>query len=334
MKCLLLITLTLISVKISENCPDRWAKVDAYLHLTTKSPREYITDKNLNELDEYAIIEVTKANISTLCDGVVKNLPYLKTLTLVGANISKIQPDAFQNLPALVSLSLAVNHLTSIERYQFKNLGNLTNLYLSKNQIENVEEDAFIDLVHLRKVFLDRNKIHEIDSKWFLRNQKLVLVDLSFNVISKVQKEAFTLLGNSVVEIRLRNNEIEEIEPNAVIKKGEDTEKPFLTLHLDRNNITEISEDFLKSMDKLRSKLYFNSNLLTCFDPKTLRVLKTIGVVLHVEKNPINCECMIAATNFVEDHELNSVFYFSSTECTPPGFKPKNYCPPLLSWYC
>ncbi|EFA10067.1 Connectin-like Protein [Tribolium castaneum] len=322
MLCALLIVL--LTVKIGEACPDRWAKVDAWLHFNTEDKGEHITGKSINELDEYEMIEVTKANISTLCDGAIKNLPELRFLSLVEANISKIQPDAFQNLPLLTHLSLAVNRLTSIERYQFKNLDKLNTLYLSKNRIENVEEDAFTDLIHLRKVFLDRNKLHEIDSKWFLSNPKLGLIDLSFNDISKVQAGAFALPRNSIVEIRLQNNQVEEIEPDAVTSEGKDDGKPHLTLRLERNKLAKISEKFVQSMDKLRSSLYFDSNQLKCFDPKTLRVLKNVTVELHVDKNPIDCDCLIAATNFVEDHVLSATFYFSSTECKLPVAKPKH----------
>ena len=309
-------------------CPDRWAlqKIDVWTHREIGTRGQHARSVSLYVLDTHEMIEVTKANVSVLCDGMIKNFRNLKYLTLVEANISRIESGAFQKLPALTHLSLAVNHLSSIERDHFRDLEALRVLYLSKNVIENVDEDAFLDLVGLRKVYLDRNRIHEIDSRWFLSNTQISLIDLSFNNVSKVQKGAFTLPRNSMVEIRLQHNEIEEVEAQAVISSAAEEEEPYLTLRLDYNKLTDITQSFVESMDAFHSSLYFDSNFIKCFAPEMLRSLKNVTVELQADSNPLSCDCVEAATSYMKDHELRAEFHFSSTEdCELPGLKPDNW---------
>lgn len=306
-------------------CPDPWAlsKVDVWAHRNVKVSGEHFTNISLNNVDNYQMIEVIKANASVLCEGMVKNFPKLFYLTLIEANISKISPGTFQQLPNLLHLSLAVNHLSSIERYQFQNLNSLGVLYLSSNQIENIEENAFDDLIHLKKIFLDRNKIMEINSNWFLKLQEITVIGLSFNKISRVQTKAFILPKNSKVEIRLQHNEIEQIDPSAVIGLGNDNEIPSLTLKLDHNNITDITMEFLTSMDKLQSNLFFNYNAIPCLQLETIRSLKDVSVSLSLLNNPLQCDCLNTISNFQKDHVLRAnILYSSNQECTLYGVQP------------
>jgi hypothetical protein len=312
LKCLLVI----VFVVGVENCPNRWAlhDVDVWAHKLVSGRGLHHKSVNLYSLDNHEMLEVTRANVSVLCDGMIKYFHKLKYLSLIEANISKIQPGAFLQLPRLTHLSLAVNHLTSIERKQFENLANLTTLYLSKNQIENVDEDAFVDLIHLRRIYLDRNKLHEIDSQWFLQNHGLSSIDLSFNKISKLQGGAFNLPANSRINILLQGNEIEEVEPGAVVSAGKDEQEAYLILHLEHNRLTEVDSKFVNSMNTMRSNLIFDYNSINCFAPETLRLLKDVSVELHADRNPLSCDCLEAATNFVKDHALRATFTFSSTE--------------------
>lgn len=321
------VALVVIVIVGSYGCPDRWAlsSVDVWAHRNVKGSGEHFTNISLNNVDNYQMVEVIKANASVLCEGMVKNFPRLLYLTFIEANISQISPGTFQELPNLLHLSLAVNHLTSIERYQFQNLNTLAVLYLSSNEIENIDENAFDDLTQLKKIFLDRNKIMEINGNWFLKLKQISVISLAFNKITRVQTNAFTLPKNSRVEIRLQHNEIEQIDPSAVIGLGNYNEIPYLSLKLDHNNISDITVEFLNSMDKLQSNLLFNYNTISCLQTETIRSLKNVTISLSLLSNPLDCDCLNTISNFQKDHVLRAnIFYSSSLECKLDEVQPLN----------
>ncbi|RZB39979.1 LRR 8 domain containing protein [Asbolus verrucosus] len=318
LKCWLLTVAILLVLNHahSQTCPDRRAlqNVTAYWkNLNDENKGEYDDSINFYILENHTLIHIVKANVSVLCDGMVKNFFRLKYLALTDANISKILPEAFQQVPRLTSLSLAVNHLTSLKKDQFKNLQQLKFLYLSSNLIEDIEKDTFDELVNLEKIYLDKNKISEIESQWFLNNFQISLINMAFNKISKLQSAAFTLPKNSAVEIRLQHNDIEEIEERAVIPGGTDEEEPYLTLHLDHNDLKEIPSAFIKSMDNLHSSLYFNNNSITCISSETLNTLKNSAVYLHLVNNPLNCSCISNIKKFLKENQMRVPFYYNST---------------------
>lgn len=309
------------------NCPDRAAlnKVDVFVRWDVNVHRSRLISININDLDRYIIIDVTKANVSVLCDGMVRKFPRLEELTLVDVNLTQILPGAFQDLPKLKSLSLAANHLTTIKNNQFANLPHLKTLYLSSNKIDYIEEGAFDELKSLERVFLDRNRISEIQAKWFLNQPAISLIDISFNTITRVQAAAFTLPPRSVVEIRLVHNYIEVLDENAVTISQDiatDEEAPYLVLHLEKNNMRSVPYEFLESMDDLHTTVFLDSNYIECVSNEILELLKTSFVNLHIRSNPLSCDCLETLNKYNRFDSKTNFFYNTTLLCDFYNMKP------------
>lgn len=55
----------------------------------------------------------------------IKNFPYLETLSLINANLTRLEPGLFQNVPKLKHVYFSVNNLVHIPRGVFNTITSL-----------------------------------------------------------------------------------------------------------------------------------------------------------------------------------------------------------------
>lgn len=267
---------------------------------------------NFYLLENFAVIHVYQANVTELCESMVKNFLKLQILSLINVNLSKIQPNAFQNLVKLKELSLAVNHLTDIVQGVFTTLPALEILYLSSNEISYIQEDSFAGMLNLKRVHLDRNKIVSINGNLFRNCPKINVIDFRFNQIENIGINAFDDLRPDNTEpmtIRLNQNRISNIEANAF------TELNPVILHLENNHLDSVTELFhsVKEM----SKIYLDKNRFACIPDDVILNMRDTSKDLSILNNPLSCDCVdhIGELLAEELYGKGQLFYNSTFPC-------------------
>ncbi|KAK9878660.1 hypothetical protein WA026_023109 [Henosepilachna vigintioctopunctata] len=286
------------------------SSVDA-ITLNKDGKSEYHYGVNFNLMDGYRVIYVTKANVTELCEGIVKFFGKLEELNLIDNNISSVEKNAFQHVPKLKKLSLAVNNLSVLKSGHVNMVKTLEVLYLTSNRLEIIDDDAFDDMINLKRIYLNRNKLKTISSSWFKNCSKLEVIDFTNNEITTIPPRAFTNLAPSFqddfVQYKLSYNQITEISPDVL-----DGNKEFLILRLDFNRLKELPVVVFKNLAQVNS-LVLNSNQIACLDKEILDYLKVHTISFHLVNNPIECACLDKFDNFVNDNAMQASFYYNTT---------------------
>ncbi|XP_060528705.1 chondroadherin-like [Cylas formicarius] len=294
-------------------CVDKFAlsSVDSYVHKTRNSRAIKLESHNFNLLDDYIAVDVTRANVTQLCEGMIKNFPRLETLALINVNLSQIEPGAFENTPKLKGLSLSVNRLTRIENGIFNKIPTLRVIYLTRNAIETIEDGAFSEMPNLKVVHLDHNKIVELTGNIFFGSRKISFVDFSHNSIKEIDAKSFDDLrpGPAIkkLNILLKKNLITRVDKAAL----EGLSTP-VDLHLEVNQIY-LTSDIMHGVRE-GSEVYLNGNNIECIPDDVIDEVETKRKTLHIKGNPLNCECMKVLENrWNEDITNVGELYFEST---------------------
>ena len=207
-------------------------------------PELYINDDNINYLDNYDYLSISK-------------------LTIFVPNNINFSLDKLYKFINLEELHICNNNITTI--YGLNKLVNLQYLNLDNNQIKEIK--GLDNLVNLRKLKLSSNKITEIKGLDNLVN--LEELQLNYNQITEIKGldnlvnlNELCLHYNQITEIKkldhLINLQTLSICANKITKiKGLDNLVQLNRLYLHYNQITEI-----KGLTTLASLqiLYLNSN--------------------------------------------------------------------------
>ncbi|XP_023012311.1 uncharacterized protein [Leptinotarsa decemlineata] len=305
--------LTFFSNNVSSVCVDKNALnvVNATVHQSTSQRGFNVFDTNFYLLDTYVTIDILNANVTDLCEGMIKNFPSLKGLSLINVNLSKIQPNAFQKVPVLQTLSLAINNLTEIVKGSFDNLGSLEVLYLSGNRISYIESGVFHNMKNLRDIYLDRNEIVEVSGNLFSACPKIKTVNFGFNLIKKIVKTSFQDLrpdNEDPVIIYLNSNQINEVDASAF-----EMNNP-VHLHLENNLISTLTD--LLHVVKEDSKVYLNKNQFSCIPDEVIEETTTNKEVYLLD-NPLDCECVDRIDQILEGemYSTGNIVYNSTFPC-------------------
>lgn len=275
----------------------------------------FSVSENFYLLENFAVIHVFQANVTDLCEGMVKNFPKLEILSLINVNLSKIQPNSLQKLNRLRELSLAVNYLTEIVQGVFNNLAALETLYLSSNQISFIQENSFANMPNLKSIHLDRNKMATINGNLFGGCPKIGTVDFRFNQIESIGRYSFADIkpaSTNHIKILLNQNLISDID------RGSFEEINPVVLHLENNRLnglTTITELF-EGVKEL-SKIYLNKNQFSCVPDNIILNMRNTIKDLSVLDNPLSCECMDKIRELIgeELYGKGQLYYNSTFPC-------------------
>lgn len=277
--------------------------------LANKWSKRIHVSTNFYLLDNYSSIDVYQANVTDLCEGMIKNFPKLEALSLININLSRLQTNVFKNVPRLQKISLAVNHLKKIIRGSFDNLPSLEVLYLSSNEISYIEEKAFASMPHLKEVHLDRNHLTDVNGNLFIDSVSVAVVDFRFNNIKKITRTSFedlTTTSSRLLTILLNKNQIDNVEEEAF------EHLPPVNLHLEGNRMSQLSPLFHKIQDG--SKLYLNGNLLSCIPEDVLDNIRVSYKYLYVKDNPLDCTCVRNMKRTLQDdYSAQARFIYKSS---------------------
>ncbi|CAG9856906.1 unnamed protein product [Phyllotreta striolata] len=266
---------------------DALSNVTARVRATKKSSGFTHKDVNFYLLDRYGAIDVLKANVTELCEGMIKNFPKLQVLSLINVNMSRIQPNSFSGVPELRELAFSVNNLSVIENGSFNNIPSLEILYLSGNVIHTIEVEAFQNLKNLRKLHLDRNTLLTLEPAAFTGTPNLQFIDISFNILRTIEKGNFPLLQpsfNEPIELLLAYNVIEDADPKVF-----DFTNPLI-LNLRQNQFDAISNLYFGL--NAHSSINLDDNYLSCLPDDVLDDIRGSTKSISLKRNPLTCDCM------------------------------------------
>lgn len=162
-------------------------------------------------------------------------------------------------------LNLEKNCLQNVDFSTLSDQPLLEHLNLNSNKIKFLPGEGGIALYNLLKLRLYNNSLISIQANTFMYMPRLQLLDLSFNEISSIGREAFTfqnrLVNDHELFINLANNHIESI-PNNMISGVEN-----VTVSLQNNNLQALPEDRFMSIIKntnYQAKILLTGNPIIC----------------------------------------------------------------------
>ena len=228
----------------------------------------------VRQCPQLKMLDLANNKIKSVEDGSFAGMSSLYGLSLAGNQITKLTNQTFANVSqGLNMLNLARNNLEAIERATFQDLKELRALRLDSNNIgdlnglvshlsslnwlnvssNNLEwfDYAFIpnSLVWLDISF---NKIADLGNFYSLQNFGLQTLESSHNLIAKLDQASFL---ESLIHVRLDNNLVEEIAPNALAGLNN-----LQMVDLQSNKIQYLTmESIATSEENVNGKTYFRN---------------------------------------------------------------------------
>lgn len=274
-----------------------------YLNLTRNRLRE------LNSLQFYQtpsqqcganlkILDLSRNNIERLPTGVFSGLQRLQKLYLQGNGLHTIADKALDGLTSLSVLKLSDNKLVNLPPELFSDVRSVKEMYLQNNSINVLAPGLFSELTQLQVLNLSKNELTSdwINSNTFSGLGHLVVLDISFNKITKLEQAVFKDLHRLEI-IRLNDNAIETIPSNTfaslfnlhtlIISNNKLTSIERYTFNdlylltillLDNNRIANIHHEALRNCSRLQY-LLLNGNQLT----EVPRVLSNVPMLLTLD---------------------------------------------------
>lgn len=119
--------------------------------------------------------------------------------------IAKLPRSIFVRNSQLKTLNLARNQIKEIDSYLLKGVRFLRNFYMSGNQISEVAKNAFTSTTRMREIDLSNNSIVNVTSGTFNNLQWLDYVKLDHNQIEHVQTGAFQKMYRVLIDLSWNN---------------------------------------------------------------------------------------------------------------------------------
>lgn len=200
------------------------------------------------------------------------NLTVLETLELYDFVQLHINTDNnFHRFPKLRKFVLHNMKISYIERYSFLNkLTYLRILELRNNEdLRTIPVGALNHLPSLKNLVLTKNGITTVPYAAFKNLFHLVELDLSNNLISRLQSGCFKSIRQSLQVLKLQLNQLDEYK---LFPLTEGYWSQLKVLNLAYNKFRKIPENLFINMIYLKH-LYFNSNKITSILKNNFRAL-------------------------------------------------------------
>lgn len=213
---------------------------------------------------------ITKLNLARNRIAIDQDLMFMKDLSVLTElimdsnmihnyqnDVQVLPNDIFRDLRlhSLRKLSLSSCGITSIGPRAFVGLESIKEIDLTYNYLENVPS-ALLHLRNLQKLFLGGNDISTIATNSFHSLTSLEKIVLDYNELSSIENGAFAGLEESLKELELHGNYLQQI-PSAALKPL----RKLLFLKISKNDIRTIHNAFQGNYQL--DMLYLDSNPLT-----------------------------------------------------------------------
>ncbi|RZC37409.1 chaoptin [Asbolus verrucosus] len=208
--------------------------------------------QNLDNNDLLALVnlyqlDLSRNNIANIVPGTFLGLKQLRKMDISVNSLRTIEDDAFEGLDNLEHLSLKDNNILLIPASALGRLPKLTSLQLDYNRVAALSGDILRSIAErVTKLVLAKNVVREIPSASFQYFQQLKHLDLTRNLITSLNTDAFLGLENILKELYLSQNRITNlVGPALSLIKLE-------VLDLSDNHLTELSRNAFGMLPQLR----------------------------------------------------------------------------------
>ena len=193
------------------------------------------------------VLDVSNNFISALADGDLNWMPTIEKLDISHNSMNQISENSFEGVLNLREINLSYNQLSSLPSNLFNNSLGLEKVELQNNAIGIVNQSLFYGLTDLRFLNLSHNDIstHHISKETFSSMASLIVLDLSFNRLTKLPDDVFASL-TSLTTLHLQNNNIHKIDGNAFANQVQ-----LKGVDLSQNKLTSLSTSAFASLGNL-----------------------------------------------------------------------------------
>ncbi|KAB0791836.1 hypothetical protein PPYR_03636 [Photinus pyralis] len=228
-------------------------------------------------------LNLSDNKLEVLQNRVFEGLERLGVLILNNNEIKEVEGEVFRNLHGLVNLELANNQIEALNDGVFQDLENLAHLVLRYNKLQRLDTSLVAPLKKLIHLDMSHNQISKIPEN-FLCDRLIdgYRVSFSHNQIAEIGTCAFRGLVIRDGELDLGHNQLKvlkagslsKVEANKVILSHNSTETiengafedcACTELHLDNNNLAEITSQQLKGL-KVNRHLRLSRNRIVSFE--------------------------------------------------------------------
>ncbi|XP_066922741.1 toll-like receptor Tollo [Clytia hemisphaerica] len=264
------------------------------------------SNKNINDSCLYRILS-TYSNISQVEDlnlsknrlskFIINNNPIRTVLqSLLYLNLSKnsftTTPSLLtEQMPQLLELDLSYNKLHNISSRDFLNttgfrtgIPSLMILHLNHNRISTLHDQPFIQgFQNLQRLFLNNN-LFDFSDSWQLEGlSKLIILDLSYNHIARLDTQTLTF-SKQLSFLYLHHNQIQDLWSLTFVEF-----RQMSYLSLSHNNITRIhnyaiSKSLIETLDLSHNRI----NIIPLESFMDTDIYK-----LYLGHNPLKCDCKL-----------------------------------------
>ena len=208
---------------------------------------------------------------------------YLQKLSLDSTNLRDINNDTFVHLVdnQITKLILDSNGIETIPAGTFRNFRHLRSLSLKYNKIMNIDNDCFRPLISLQSLFLtNNNPVYCIDHLHSGLNPSLSIIDMSSNLIQRIETECLTGL-HKLKRYELNDNKLSGsgLATNAISRTD------ITSLDLRNNQLTILANGTLNNMTLLEI-LYLSNNKIDKIETGFFDGLRSVNQ-LYLAVNPL-----------------------------------------------
>ena len=207
---------------------------------------------------------------------------WVKKLIIKDCKVNTITPGAFKTMTELETLDLSSNSISSVTKPMFEGLGNLTHLNLGSNLLKSLTMHALCPsfLKSLTNLELEFNMIKELPTKMMI-SSKLSYLNMGNNRFTELPHHIWGKV-KGLKELHMHGNPMKVIKDESLDQLTE-----LETLNLDQCGLTDISNNALHDMSKLR-QLYLGNNMLASFESAVVEPCATSLTMLHLQNNKLH----------------------------------------------
>ncbi|XP_043279612.1 toll-like receptor 7 [Venturia canescens] len=229
-----------------------------------------LIDSRVNRADCHADIralDLSRNEIRSLPEeSPLSGLRQLQELYLQHNAISSIASDALTGLTSLRVINVSYNSLESLPEAMFGSTRDLREIHLQRNELKNLPRGTFTRLEQLLILNLGGNRLDSdnVDETTFLGLIRLIVLDLSYNVLTRIDAKMFKDLFFLQI-LDLRNNSISHIESNSFM--------PLYNLHtleLSDNRLHSVSAQLFNGLYVL-NRLTLSGNAIVTIDQQAFK---------------------------------------------------------------
>ncbi|XP_044261824.1 protein artichoke [Tribolium madens] len=227
-----------------------------YLNLSSNMIQNLDNNDLLNLVGLY-YLDLSRNSVANIAPGTFLGLKQLRKLDISVNSLRTIEDDAFEGLDNLEQLNLKDNNILLIPASALGRLPKLTSLQLDYNRVAALSGDILRSIAEkVTKLVLAKNVIRELPPASFQYFQHLSHLDLTRNLLTNLNSDAFLGLENTLKELHLGQNKISSVTgPTLSLIKLE-------VLDLSDNHLTELSRNVFGMVPQLRFlNLSHNSHL-------------------------------------------------------------------------